>query len=51
MSILWYLGVCFVFFGGSILLHQRSQLQALKKEMARAEQPAPIKRNFRCHTI
>ena len=51
MSILWYLGVCTVFFGGSILLHQRSQLQALKKELARTEQPAPIKRNFRCHTV
>lgn len=51
MSILCYLGVWGIFFGGSILLHQRSQVQALRKELARAEQPDPIKRNFRCHTI
>lgn len=51
MSIIWYLGVCGVFFGGSMLLHQRSEMRALKKELEQAQQPQPIERKFRCHTI
>lgn len=51
MSILWYLGVCGAFFGGSFLLHQHSEMQALKKELKRAEQPLKIERNFRWHTV
>lgn len=51
MSILWYLGVWSVFFGGSILLHQRNEMRALKKELARAREPQPIERKFYCHTL
>lgn len=51
MAIIWYLGVCTVFFGGSILLHQRSELKELRKQLESAEQPPQIERKFRCHTI
>ena len=51
MSILWYLGVCGAFFGGSFLLHQRNEVRALKTKLERAEQPTPIERKFRCHTV
>lgn len=51
MSILWYLGVCGAFFGGSFLLHQRSEIQALRKKAEPAEQPLKIERNFRWHTV
>ena len=51
MSILWYIGACSVFFGGSFLIHQRNELQALKKQLERTNEPDRIERNFRCHTV
>ena len=51
MSILWYVGVFGLFFGGSMLLHQHSEVRALKKELARAREPQPIERKFYCHTL
>lgn len=51
MSILWYLGVCGAFFGGSFLLHQRSEVRSLKNKLEQTRAPQKIERNFRCHTV
>ena len=52
MNILWYLGVCSVYLGGALLIDQHREMRELKKQLAQSnEEPQPIKRNFRCHTI